>query len=168
LLLSHVFELQKPLFAICFGLQSLNVWRGGTLIQHLPTMTSVNHDPGPAILSAHAIDVVPTSKLAAVIAGSSPLDDLVSITNTSALVVNSSHHQAIDHPGKGLVISARCSEDGVIEAIDGVEDGHFVLGVQWHPERSYDSSALSRGLFRAFVHAAEAWHTRVPLETLAL
>jgi putative glutamine amidotransferase len=131
-------------------------------------MTSVNHDPGPAIMSAHAIRVVPTSKLAAVIAGSSPLDDLVSITNTSALVVNSSHHQAIERPGKGLVISARCSEDGAIEALDGVEDGHFVLGVQWHPERSYDASALSRGLFRAFIHAAEAWHSRVPVETWAL
>jgi putative glutamine amidotransferase len=77
--------------------------------------------------------------------------------------VNSSHHQAIRIPGDNLIISAISPQDGVIEAIEldsRGPDAHFVLAVQWHPERSYDSSALSRAIFAAFVHAAEAWTPR--------
>jgi putative glutamine amidotransferase len=167
LLLRHAFDLQKPLFAICFGLQSLNVWQGGTLVQHLPTATQVNHDPGPAILSAHSIRVSPSSRLAAIVSTNGKLDDLVSITDPSALVVNSSHHQAVDLPGKGLAVSARCPEDAVIEALEGAQEDHFVQAVQWHPERSYDASATSRQLFRAFVHAASTWSARTPMGFMA-
>ena len=71
--------------------------------------------------------------------------------------VNSSHHQAIRTPGDKLVISARSPQDGVIEAVELASSDHFVLAVQWHPERSYNQSALSRGIFAAFVHSAESW-----------
>jgi len=174
LLLRHAFDLQKPLFAICFGLQSLNVWKGGTLKQHLLANTPVNHDPGSTILSAHSIKVSPSSRLAAAIGITGPLgitrplDDLVSITDATAVVVNSSHHQAVDVLGEGLVVSARCPEDAIIEALDGIREDHFVLAVQWHPERSYDASIVSRRLFRAFVNAAAIWHARLPFESLAL
>jgi putative glutamine amidotransferase len=71
--------------------------------------------------------------------------------------VNSSHHQAIRVAGEGLLVSAVSPADGVIEAVELDVPEHFVLAVQWHPERSYAQSAVSRGLFAAFVKAAEAW-----------
>jgi putative glutamine amidotransferase len=164
LLLQDAFNLHKPLFGICYGIQSLNVWRGGTLTQHLPLVTKVNHDPGSEVLSAHSVGVSPGSKLKELVGAP---DDLVSITVSHATVVNSSHHQAVAIPGDGLAVTARCSEDNIIEAVEGTAKDHFLLGVQWHPERSYDASAASRHLFRAFVNAAAAYRPRVVLESLA-
>jgi putative glutamine amidotransferase len=164
LLLQEAFDLLKPVFGICYGVQSLNVWRGGSLIQHLPTVTSIDHDPGPGILSAHSVRVTSDSKLAAIVGGD---HDLISITEPAATVVNSSHHQAVAVPGNGLRVTARCSEDDTIEAVEATSDHHFVLGVQWHPERSYDASAASRHLFHAFVEAAVKYRPRVAAESLA-
>jgi putative glutamine amidotransferase len=164
LLLQDAFNLHKPLFAICYGLQALNVWRGGTLIQHLPLVTSVDHDPGPGILSAHSVRIKAGSKLAGIVGID---DDLRSITEPAAIVVNSSHHQAVGVSGDGLRVAASCSEDGIIEALEGSSDGHFVLGVQWHPERSFDASGASRHLFRAFVEAAVRYRPRVVAESPA-
>jgi len=70
------------------------------------------------------------------------------------LFVNSSHHQAIERPGRGLLVSAVSPEDGVIEAVELDSEKHFVVAVQWHPERTYDHSAFSRNIFHAFVDAA--------------
>jgi putative glutamine amidotransferase len=164
LLLQDAYNLHKPIFGICYGIQSLNVWRGGTLIQHLPLMASVDHDPGPAVLSAHSVGLVAGSRLAEIVG---EVDDLVSITSAPGTVVNSSHHQAIATEGDGLAVTARSTEDGVIEAVEGTADGHFVLGVQWHPERSFDSSMASRRLFRAFVDAALRYRPRAVVESLA-
>jgi putative glutamine amidotransferase len=165
LLLQDAFNLHKPLFGICYGIQALNVWRGGTLIQHLPLETKVDHDPGPGILSAHSVTAAQGSKLSGVIGS---LDDPILMNASGSVVVNSSHHQAIAIPGDGLLVSARCSKDDVIEAVEGTADDHFVLGVQWHPERSYDASAASRSLFRAFVEASARYRPRVVHESLAL
>ena len=74
--------------------------------------------------------------------------------------VNSSHHQAIRRPGDGLVISAVSAADGVVEAVELSRREHFVLGVQWHPERTYTHSAFSRAIFAAFVQAAAVWQPR--------
>jgi putative glutamine amidotransferase len=164
LLMQDAFEHKKPIFGICYGIQSLNVWLGGTLIQHLPTTTSVDHDPGSTILSAHSVRVKSGSKLAEIIGGD---DDLISITEPAAIVVNSSHHQAVDRLGKDLEITARCAEDTGIEAVEGSSADHFVLGVQWHPERSFDVSAASRHLFRAFVNAAARFRPHLAVESLA-
>jgi putative glutamine amidotransferase len=78
--------------------------------------------------------------------------------------VNSSHHQAVARVGDQLQPVAISPLDGTVEAVEGTSDGvegpksaPFVLGVQWHPERTFDSSPLSRELFRAFVEAAAAW-----------
>ena len=68
--------------------------------------------------------------------------------------VNSSHHQAAATVGDALRVAARCPQDGVVEALEGTAPGHFVLAVQWHPERTYDDDAASRALFRAFLSAA--------------
>ena len=85
------------------------------------------------------------------------------------LPINSSHHQAIGIPGDGLRIAARCPQDAVIEAVEGGQDAtnpgaHFVLGVQWHPERSYDISPASKALFERFIAEAATWTPR-PIHT---
>ena len=70
------------------------------------------------------------------------------------LPVNSSHHQSADLIGDGLRVVARCPQDGIVEALEGTSADHFVLAVQWHPERSMDD-ANSRALFRALTQAAQ-------------
>ncbi|HTD56720.1 MAG TPA: 16S rRNA (guanine(527)-N(7))-methyltransferase RsmG, partial [Silvibacterium sp.] len=141
LLIQDAANLQKPFFGICYGFQSWNVWRGGTLVQDLKT--SVNHKAGREIREAHRVFVAEDSRIAV-------------ITGTTELMVNSSHHQALDRLGNGLRITARSTEDGVIEAVEG--SGHqYVIAVQWHPERTFDSDPASRALFGAFVDAAAHW-----------
>jgi putative glutamine amidotransferase len=71
--------------------------------------------------------------------------------------VNSSHHQAIRTAGDNLRVSAVSPGDGVIEAVELDAADHFVVGVQWHPERTYAQSGFSRAIFSAFVQAAAAW-----------
>jgi putative glutamine amidotransferase len=148
LLLQDAFSLHKPILAICLGAQSLNVWRNGSLIQDLKT--SVNHRPGREVAEAHSIRIEPVSRLA----GLAPRGE------QAELKVNSSHHQAIRVPGDNLLVSAVCPEDGVIEAVELDSPEHFVLAVQWHPERTYASSAFSRAIFAAFVQAAVVWQPR--------
>jgi putative glutamine amidotransferase len=70
------------------------------------------------------------------------------------LRVNSSHHQSADRVGEGLRIVARCPDDGIVEAVEGISPDHFVLAVQWHPERSVEEDGASEALFRALVSAA--------------
>ena len=154
LLLKDAFATGKPLLGICFGLQSLNVWRHGTLIQDLPHPEQdngkhVNHEPGREVEKAHAVVLAEDSRLSRVLR-QLPQEE-------AGLHVNSSHHQAVDRPGEGLTVVATSPVDGVIEAVEGTEATQFVVAVQWHPERSYDSSAASRTLFRAFLEAARSW-----------
>jgi putative glutamine amidotransferase len=155
LLLQDAYNMRKPVFGICYGLQSLNVWRTGTLDQQLPE--GVNHEAGRKVAQAHQVRVEPRSKLAAILrdAGTLPEGDEI------AMPVNSSHHQAPDVLGDGLRLVAWCPEDGVKEAVEGTAPDHFVLGVQWHPERTYDDDATSRALFRAFIQAAAMWHAQL-------
>jgi putative glutamine amidotransferase len=74
--------------------------------------------------------------------------------NRLVVPVNSSHHQSADTIGEGLGIAARCPDDGIIEALEGTAPDHFVLAVQWHPERSVDDDECSRLVFRALIEAA--------------
>jgi putative glutamine amidotransferase len=159
LLIQDAFNLHKPILAICHGAQALNVWCGGTLIQDIPSQVApasggaINHAPGREVLDAHALDVARGSRLASLI----PQEEAAS------LKVNSSHHQAIRTPGDNLVITATCPIDHVIEAVELASSGpeaHWVLAVQWHPERTYLHSHLSRNIFAAFAHAAEQWTPR--------
>lgn len=149
LLLQDAFNLNKPLLSICYGVQSLNVWRGGSLIQDLPSegKTAVNHAPGRTIDEAHSVHIEPGSRLAA-------------LSGTQLLNVNSSHHQALKTPGDNLRVAALSPDDGVIEAVELDSPHHFVLGIQWHPERTLTTSALSRAIFSSFVQAAAAWSER--------
>jgi putative glutamine amidotransferase len=153
LLFADAFATGKPLLGICYGLQSLNVWRHGSLIQDLPHAeqlngNQVNHEPGRDIQDAHAV----------VFAGNSRLSHVLGLEREkTSLHVNSSHHQAVDRPGEGLAVVATSPVDGVIEAVEGTNPKQFLVAVQWHPERSYESSAASRALFAAFLDAARSW-----------
>jgi putative glutamine amidotransferase len=148
LMLQDAFNLNKPVLAICHGAQTLNVWRNGSLIQDIKT--SVNHSPGRAVLDAHPVRIAPGSRLARLLPAAEP----------SETQVNSSHHQAVRIPGDNLLVSAVSLEDGVVEAVELDSPAHFVVAVQWHPERTYTHSAFSRAIFSAFIQAATTWEPR--------
>jgi len=145
LFLQDAFNLRKPILAICHGTQTMNVWRNGKLVQDLKT--SVNHSPGRHIAEAHPVQIAIGSRL----------QQMIPMGEGSAPKVNSSHHQAVREPGDRMRVTATSPGDGVIEAIELDDPAHFVVGVQWHPERTYQESALSRSIFKAFVMAAETW-----------
>ena len=161
LLLQDAHNLHKPILTICYGTQSLNVWRGGTLVQDLSGPIPVNHAAGRSVAIAHSAAVAPNSLLASLLpAAEAPEQD-----GFLRLPINSSHHQAIAIPGDNLRVVARCPQDGVIEAVEGGQlddDGveHFVLAVQWHPERSFGISAASRAIFTHFIDRATTWVPR--------
>lgn len=165
LLLQDAHNLFKPILAICFGIQMLNTWRGGTLIQDL-TVLPVNHSAARGVIVAHTALIPANSLLASIVDSTeAPATD-----GFHRLPINSSHHQAVAIPGDGLTITARCPQDAVIEAIEGPlhpGDPHFVLGLQWHPERTTAESATSRNLFAHFVHEATLWTPR-PVTTSVL
>src|SRR5205085_9150870 len=96
---------------------------------------------------AHTVSVQPDSRLGRIVAGN---DDL------QFLPVNSSHHQSASLVGDGLRKVAE-SEDKVVEAIEGIDPEHFVLAVQWHPERTFESEPASKALFETFVEEARKY-----------
>jgi putative glutamine amidotransferase len=148
LLLQDAYASHKPILGICYGLQILNVYRGGTLLQHIES--PINHEAGKSVPIAHAVEVDSTSKLGEIITSSAKVPG----RNVLSIPVNSSHHQAAEVAGDGLRVVARCPEDGIIEALEGTSRGHFVVAVQWHPERSVEDDAASLAIFRALVEAA--------------
>lgn len=145
LLLQDAYNLRKPIFGICYGLQSLNVWRTGTLVQHIET--AVTHSGRRGDEFAHQVIVEPDSRLAREIGAPA----------TSSFPVNSTHHQAAGTPGDGLRVVARCPDDQVIEAVEGTIPGHEVLAVQWHPERTFDRDCISRRFFEWLLAASRNW-----------
>jgi putative glutamine amidotransferase len=162
LLLDDAYKLRKPVLGICYGLQSINVYRGGSLIQHIPeflpeaTRSKVNHEAGKKVAIAHTVEIDPNATLARIIAES---PDFVSRTTNGGkpiVPVNSSHHQSADTIGDGLGIVARCPDDGIIEALEGTSSDHFVVAVQWHPERSVEDDHASLAIFRALIEAAKS------------
>ena len=152
-LLDWAFAEGKPVLAICYGIQLLNVYRGGTLVQDIPNELrgSLTHQwdrergvPEPH----HPARLVPGSFVSR-------------LAETAETVVNSSHHQSIRMPGRNLRVTAK-SPDGVIEAVELESRSHWVVGVQWHPERQRNESSnevdsgvrLARALFRDLMRAA--------------
>jgi gamma-glutamyl-gamma-aminobutyrate hydrolase PuuD len=145
----EVNERKIPTLCICRGLQVLNVALNGTLIQHLPKRVGdgVPHVGASGKDGIHPVDVTPSSHLAKVLG----------TTRTSP---NSSHHQAIDRLADGLKIVARSPDDGIVEAVEA-PDHPWLIGVQWHPERS--SEPCQQRLFDDLVRAArEAKATKKP------
>jgi putative glutamine amidotransferase len=132
-----------PVLGICFGIQSLNVFRGGTLIQDISTeiKDAVKHEQGDQEQRhCHSITISDRSILA-------------SLSGSTRAFVNSFHHQAIDVVGQNLEPIAWAS-DGIVEAVADPRRDRFVLGVQWHPERGWQGDSLSQAIFNHFVGVA--------------
>jgi putative glutamine amidotransferase len=153
-ILKHAFGEQKPVLAICYGCQLLNVYLGGTLIQDLRTETGTT-------VPHRKKDLVPEPKddprhPAAFDRGSR----LAAITGSTQGEVNSSHHQAIATPGKSLRVTAH-ADDGTVEGIEWTGDVNWVVGVQWHPERMFGDAAAER-LFGEFLEVTRKVRNSVP------
>lgn len=146
LLLGAAFQRDLPVLGICRGCQMLNVARGGTLVQDVPSLigTSVSHDDPdrPRVQIAHRVDVVPGTRLA-------------QLLDPGTLEVNSFHHQAVDRLGDELVRTAS-APDGVVEGIE-LPGAAFTLGVQWHPEAFWREPARFGRLFQGLVEAAAVY-----------
>jgi putative glutamine amidotransferase len=135
-----------PVFAICRGLQELNVALGGSLHQRLQDIpgrmdhsTPLNPNPRIRTGKAHSIRIVPGSWLHR-------------IAGTAAIPVNSLHNQGIDRLAPGLVVEGT-APDGTIEAVRLPTAAALTIGVQWHPEYDFGTDSVSRNLFAAFAAA---------------
>lgn len=129
-----------PIFGICYGMQILNVARGGSLIQDIPSQVenSLKHQQGvPRERNSHRIRIESGSLIGELSAGNDNVR------------VNSHHHQAVKALGKDLKATSRTS-DGVIESIEDAA-GRPIFAVQWHPELSWQADPFSRSLFDRFV-----------------
>lgn len=159
LVLAEIEKRRLPLFAICFGMQVLNVSRGGTLVQDIGSLVSnaVKHEQGaPRDRPSHGIRLTKSSFMA-------------SLAGDDRALVNSHHHQAIESVGRELVAVAWAS-DGLIEAVEDARPDHFILGVQWHPEMGWKDDRFSQALFNSFISAAIGYassdsDTRIDAET---
>jgi putative glutamine amidotransferase len=139
-----------PLFAICRGIQILNVALGGTLVQDIPSEwpdALVHTQKAPRHEPTHAVKVMGEGTR------------LGRVLSTPEVEVNSMHHQAIKRLGDGLREVA-WAPDGVIEGVEMAGDARFVLGVQWHPEELVGHDQAARNLFVAIVDAARRRHRR--------
>jgi len=144
LVLAEVERLNLPLLAICYGMQALNVVRGGSLIQDIESQVkgSYKHEQGsPATRNSHGLKIEKGSILANLPAAKASNADIR---------VNSSHHQAVGKVGKNLKAVA-WAKDGIIECIEDTRKDRFVLGVQWHPELTASHDRLSKEIFELFV-----------------
>ena len=131
-----------PVLGICFGVQSINVHRGGSLVQDIPSLVSnplVHDEDDPNPPARHLVRLTRDSLIAR-------------LTGRSEMEVNSYHHQSVQRPGKDLRVAA-VSPDGVIEALEDTT-GRFVVGVQWHPERGWREDPASQALFSALIEQA--------------
>lgn len=154
LVLNLIEERAMPLLAICYGMQALNVARGGTLIQDIASQVpdALKHEQGiPRGRHSHSVFLLP---------GGLPMR----LSGAKTTLVNSHHHQAIETLGANLRVTAE-SKDGLIEAIEDVRTDRWVNGVQWHPEIEWETDQISSALFRAFVEAANVYaNTEVNLK----
>jgi|ERR1700690_1458890 putative glutamine amidotransferase len=145
-LLENAFSGHKPVLAICYGIQSLNVFLGGSLVQDIPSELN-----SPLEHQWHDSKAgTPEPFHAARIERGSSLKQ---IAGADEVRVNSSHHQSILDLGSNLRIAAR-APDGVVEAVEWTGDSNWVLGVQWHPERMVATDCLAKSLFGNLVAAA--------------
>lgn len=132
-----------PILGICFGMQILNVARGGSLIQDIPSQVenAINHQQGiPRERNSHRIRIESRSLI----------EELAN--SETDVMVNSHHHQAVKVVGDGLLATSWTS-DGVIESIEDSRPERKVFGVQWHPELSWESDSLSKAIFVRFVES---------------
>ena len=144
LVLAEAEKLGMPVLGICFGMQILNVFRGGTLYQDIESQipNCLKHEQGiPQARDSHHIEIEKECLVARL------------ITNKDyekSIKVNSSHHQAVKKLGENLKATA-WAKDGIVECIEDTRENKFNLGVQWHPELSWKNNLLSGEIFETFV-----------------
>ncbi len=146
LALAEVEDRAMPVFAICFGVQSLNVSRGGTLIQDIVSQwpNTIKHDQGgPRDRHSHRVRLLEDS-----IVGQ--------LAGAETAPVNSHHHQAIETVGRNLIATA-WAPDGIVEAVEDPRSDRFVVGVQWHPELGWEKDSFARSLFDRFIAEARVY-----------
>jgi putative glutamine amidotransferase len=146
LVLEEIERRRMPLLAICFGMQVLNISRGGTLIQDIPSQlpNAIKHQQGaPRDRPSHSVSLAERSVLCA-------------LAPAEPVLVNSHHHQAVDNVGRDLIATA-WSSDGLIEALEDSRPERFVVAVQWHPELGWKDDPLSEALFARFIAASSQY-----------
>src|ERR1700756_1389348 len=146
-ILEHALLQHKPVLAICYGCQILNVHRGGSLVQDIPAEKPGTEAHGKTDLAAGSSSK--DLQHGATLAEGSHLQKLAGAPQVQ---VNSSHHQSIERPGERLRVTAR-GPDGIIEGVELQSPDDWVVGVQWHPERMPDDP-FAQKLFTDFVSAA--------------
>ena len=141
-LLSRAHRFGQAIFGVCRGHQLINVGFGGTLIHDINSRLprNVGHGRGYDVQAGHKLEVV--------------ADGIVSDILNTTKRVNSIHHQAVDRLSPLLKVTAK-APDGVVEAVEYKSSGHFVVGVQFHPEQMQNQK-VGRALFKGFVQAAGA------------
>ncbi len=146
LVLAEIEQRRLPLFGICFGMQVLNVSRGGTLIQDIAAQipTAIKHEQGPPRdRPSHRVRLLEESRLS-------------SLAGSDGSIVNSHHHQAIEHLGRDLLATAWTS-DGLVEALEDPRSDRFVMAVQWHPELGWEHDGFSQALFECFISESKRY-----------
>jgi len=131
-----------PVMGICRGCQVMAIGLGGKVHQDISDVASMQHSQkAPRWAASHRIVVTRDSRLEVALEAAG-----------ASVYTNSFHHQAIKNVPKGFKASAKTA-DGSIEAIE-LPGTRFFIGVQWHPEETYDGDRFSQNLFSAFIRAA--------------
>lgn len=148
-LAKEALQRDMPIFAICRGMQVLNVAGGGTLFQDIESQVDdevlLHFQELTEEYPSHSVDVVPGSWLH-------------SMTGEERVRTNSYHHQAVKQLADGFKITGR-APDGIVEGISS-ERHFFVHGVQWHPELTYHNLDFNLAMFRSHVEAAGQYHLK--------
>jgi len=141
-ILDSVEKKNLPMMGICFGIQSLNVYRGGSLVQDIPALVQkpTVHDADAGKPPARHMVRIAEGSLIGRLAGHLDVE------------VNSYHHQSVENVGRNLRAVAY-APDGVVEAVEDTT-GRFIVGVQWHPERGWKDDPFAKSLFTAFIDQA--------------
>jgi putative glutamine amidotransferase len=147
--LGHAFQNGKPVLAICYGCQLLNVYLGGSLVQDIRSERP-NSGPHGSTDLPPGVPKGDVEHRATFVEGSL----LGRLNRAGSGIINSSHHQAIDRSADGLRVTA-VAPDGTIEGLEWTGDRNWVVGVQWHPERMA-GDALAERLFAEFIAAVRA------------
>ena len=150
-LITAAIEVGVPVFAVCRGIQELNVALGGTLHQNVHELPGKNeHRMNRSVPSDDRFE----PRHPVIIQQGGMFEEMLG--GTPEVMVNSLHAQAIDRPADGLFVEA-ISDDGVIEAVSMRDSKGLVVGVQWHPEHPIPMQVpLNNGLFRTFGDACRA------------
>ena len=131
----------KPVLAICRGLQVINIAAGGTLYQDLKGITTQEHrQQAPRWYPTHRVRINQNSRL-------------YGLLGKESLRVNSFHHQGVHKIGSGLLVAA-ASDDGLIEAVEASDTEKYLYGIQWHPECFWEKDERAHLIFKSLFAAS--------------